>query len=146
MPENEIDMPFFKAWVKQSKTALARLQSVPVGDVEELEESVLSYIQCRYLLDQKPKLTDSIYDLAERSAAQIAKLSSAQLSAMEDMSGCTGAKSAMVKKVLLLMSLNEHLHWGLDEDACQSIERVADIVRYHQSFWNKNRYGGVKKC
>lgn len=137
MPGNEIDMSDFKMWMKQSKAALVRLQNVPVGDVEELEEGVLSYIQCRYLLERKPELTDSIYALAEQSAAKIARLSSAQLSAMEEMSGCTGAKSAMVKKVLLLMSLNEHLHWGLDEDACQGIEHVADIVRYHQFFWNK---------
>lgn len=128
---------FFKEWVRQSKEALTRLQNVPVGDTGQLKESVLQYIQCRFLLEYKPELTDSICDLAEQSVAQIARLSSAQLSAMEDMSGCTGAKSAMVKKVLLLMSLKEQLHWELDEDTCQRMGRVKDIIQYQQSIWNQ---------
>lgn len=105
------------------------MQQVPVGNQAELGERLLEYIQCRFLLTEKPKLTDKIYDLAEQSVARIASMSSEQLSAMEDMSGCTGAKSAMVKKVLLFMSLKEYLHWMVREEELISAESVEDILR-----------------
>lgn len=119
----------FKVWTRQSKEALLQMQQVPAGNREEFGERLLEYIRRRFLLTEKPKLCDSVYDLAEQSVARIAGMSSEQLSAMEDMSGCTGAKSAMVKKVLLLMSLKEHLHWTGEEEELTEAETVEDILR-----------------
>lgn len=118
----------FKTWVKQSKEALSRLKEINPKNKELFGERLLEYIQLRFLLPERPKLEDNLYNLAEQSVAQIARLSSEQLSAMEDMSGCTGAKSAMVKKVLLLMSLKEHLHWEIDEETISKIECAADLL------------------
>lgn len=118
----------FKTWVKQSKEALSRLKEINPKNKELFGERLLEYIQLRFLLPERPKLKDNLYNLAEQSVAQIARLSSEQLSAMEDMSGCTGAKSAMVKKVLLLMSLKEQLHWEIDEETISKIERAADLL------------------
>ena len=79
--------------------------------------------------------------LAEESVAEIAKMSSEQLSAMEDMSGCTGAKSAMVKKILLIMTLNEQFQLGVEEDIRQ-IKTIEDIVK----LLKENKRQGEGKC
>ncbi len=118
----------FKVWMQQSAAALEKLKQSVNEREEELGERLCEYIQYRYLLPIKPGKEDSIYDLAELSVAEIAKMSSEQLSAMEDMSGCTGAKSAMVKKVLLIMTLNEQFQL-MAEGEITDIETVEDILK-----------------
>ena len=60
-----------------------------------MEEKLLSYVQYRFLLEEKPVVTDSIYELAELSLASMAKLSAKELCEMERIGGCTGARSGM---------------------------------------------------
>lgn len=123
------DLHILKESFNRSKDILATLHNTG-NDTDTLETNIKNYIKCRYMLTEMPKSSDRIYDLAEESAAIMARLPAASLRAAEDISGCTGAKSAMIKKVLLLMSLNQALGWNLSEDACQALETVADIIRY----------------
>lgn len=131
----------FETWMQKSVDAMEQLKQAATDRTEVMENCLCEYIQCRYLLKKKPQKTDIIYELAEESVAEIAKMSSEQLSAMEDMSGCTGAKSAMVKKILLLMTLNEQFQLQTGEDISQ-IETIADIVELLKT----RKSQGERKC
>lgn len=127
---------FLKEWMRQTKALLERLKQISFrldmseNDRAVFAEAVLDYIQCRLMLKTRPRVTDRIYDLAEESVAAMAGLSSTQLAAMEEISGCTGAKSAMIKKVLLLMSLKSALGWQLCEEECLAMETAEDIISF----------------
>lgn len=131
-----MEADFLKEWMRRSKALLERLKQISLRlDMAEdggaaFAEAVLDYIQCRLMLKRRPRVTDRIYDLTEASVAAMAGLSSTQLAAMEEISGCTGAKSAMIKKVLLLMSLKSALGWQLCEEECLAMETVEDIISF----------------
>lgn len=118
----------FDTWMQQSVESLEKLKKSVKENEEVMPDRLCEYIQCRYFLKKKPGKKDVIDTLAEESVAAIAKISSEQLSAMEDMSGCTGAKSASVKKILLIMTLNEQFHLGIEEDISR-IKTIEDIAK-----------------
>lgn len=131
----------FDIWMQQAVESLEKLKESLNESEEVMTDRLCEYIQCRYLLKKKPEKKDVIDTLAEESVAEIAKMSSEQLSAMEDMSGCTGAKSAMVKKILLIMTLNEQFQLGVEEDIRQ-IKTIEDIVK----LLKENKRQGEGKC
>ena len=122
-------MTGFKAWMNETKIILDEIKGIHKCNVDQLEYQIRRYIKHRYMLDRLPGAKDSIYSLAEESLAAMSKMDSADLHSMEDISGCTSAKSAMVKKVLLIMSFNNALEWGITEDECLEITTVEDIVK-----------------
>ena len=96
--------------------------------------SSLLMTSCDDLFDTKsPSSMDdsnifSIYDLAEVSVSKMAKLPPDQFYQMEQIGGCSGAKSSMIKKILLLMNLKEHLQLTIDEDTLTDIDTVSDLL------------------
>lgn len=122
------DWEMLRSWMRRSKEALELLAHA--SDSASVAAGVGGYIQCRFMLGRLPRRTERIYDLAEEGAAIMAGLPQKQLAAMEEISGCTGAKSAMIKKVLLLMALKEGLGWPLSEAECLAMDTVDDIILY----------------
>ena len=125
-----------KQWLLGAKSIIETLKAKENATENDVREAICTYIQHRYMLDRCPKPQESIYVQAEESAAIMAGLPQKQLHEMEAVSGCTGAKSAMVKKVLLLMSLNEMMGWHLSEKTCMEMETVQDIIdfAYHYRY------------
>lgn len=117
----------FKLWAMESKQLLLELKS-HLDDPVQSESILLQYVKCRFLLDELPQITDSIYDLAEVSVSKMAKLPPDQFYQMEQIGGCSGAKSSMIKKILLLMNLKEHLQLTIDEDTLTDIDTVSDLL------------------
>ena len=126
-----------KQWLLGAKSIIEALKAKKNITEADVRDAICTYIQHRYMLGRCPEPQESIYALAEESAAIMAGLPQKQLHEMEAVSGCTGAKSAMVKKVLLLMSLNEMMAWHLSEDACMEMETVQDIIDF--AYNNKKR-------
>lgn len=123
------DILVLKEWMERSRTLLRELSEKSAKEQEQIEDILQRYICCRYMLERIPQRNENIYDLAEESAAKMLNLPSQQLKAMEDISGCTGAKSAMVKKVLLIMSLKKELNWQMPEEQYLQIETIEDIIQ-----------------
>lgn len=116
-------------WMTRSKELLAQMSQLQ-GDPDQFGACLCRYIQCRFMLERCPALSESLADLAEESVSIMTRIPSAQLHAMEDVSGCRGAKSAVVKRILLIMSLNNGLGWHIVPQESDSLICVEDFLRF----------------
>lgn len=114
----------------EGSKALLQQLSQAQADPQAFGDLLCRYIQCRFMLERLPTLSDAIDDLAAESVSIMTRIPSAQLHAMEDVSGCRGAKSPAVKRIFLIMSLNRALHWTITPEDSDSLVHVGDLLRY----------------
>lgn len=93
----------------------------------EFDDALCRYVQCRYMLKAVPSLSDSLYTLSELSIAQMSGMPKDVVALLERESGCTGAKSAMIKKVMLILSLMRGLSLCVDEDSAAKVDTVGQL-------------------
>lgn len=111
-----------RQWMIQMREAAVH------NDRSGFNEALCQYIQCRYMLLTRPKLTDNLYTLAQISVERMSGLPREVTEKLESESGCTGAKSAMIKKVLLIMSLIYGLKIQIPEAEASDIETAGALA------------------
>lgn len=96
--------------------------------MESLE--LRQFIREKFHLERLPEEGDHLYDLAEESVAAMTALSPDSLRKAELESGCSGAGTPMIKKVLLLLAVKRK--WGLDIPIAGTgeIECISDLLKY----------------
>lgn len=112
----------------QSRTYMKQIKKSAIQENKnEFDKALCRYIQCRYVLQQCPTLSDNLYTLASSSIGQAASLPAEVVRQLENESGCTGAKSPMIKKVLLILSLMREITGQLNEDTVSAIDTVQEL-------------------
>lgn len=112
----------------QSRTYMEQIKKSAIQKNKNgFDKALCRYIQCRYVLRQCPTLSDNLYTLASLSIGQAASLPAEAVRKLENESGCTGAKSPMIKKVLLILSLMREITGQLNEDAVSAIDTVQEL-------------------
>ncbi|MCR5083080.1 MAG: hypothetical protein K6B15_06380 [Parasporobacterium sp.] len=118
----------FKEWQIKSKEMLMELKNC---ESSKIRESLCKYIACRYMLERIPEVDEELYDLANESLSLMTKKSKEMIIASEELSGCTGAKSAAAKKVLLCLSISKIFEGGEpEENEFVGIKTIKDLEEY----------------
>ncbi len=117
---------------EESSRILQQMVQFRAEGNDRFGDAVCDYIRCRYLLDRKPETGENIYDLAEESVDIMLSHGYDKMTAIEGESGCTGATSGMMKKVLLMLSLKKALDLDAAEEEFTAIETVGDLIRLCQ--------------
>lgn len=112
-----------------SRIRMERLRQAASGTSRaDFEDALCHYVQCRYLLEAPPAPEDELYALAELSLSRLSGLPAEVVERLETQSGCTGAKTAMIKKVLLILSLMRGLGLKISEEAATQVETVGQLA------------------
>ena len=74
---------------------------------EYFEEQFTSYLCNKFMLKPQELVTDNFYEICQLSAEKSSSLPKGMLDAAELASKCGGATTAMNKKVLFLLNVNE---------------------------------------
>lgn len=96
-------------------------------DEEALCPLLLQYVRVKFLLPEDGEETDVLLELAQHSVEHIAQLKKGGLKFV-DISGTCASSSAVVKKVLLIMSLQKALHITFDKHEAADITTVSELV------------------
>ena len=118
----------FKEWQIKSKEMLMELKNCKSAI---LSDKLCKYVACRYMLERIPHENEKLIDLAEESLSLMTKKSKEQIIASEELSGCTGAKSAVAKKVLLCMSISKIFgDKEPEENEFVALKTIKDLEEY----------------
>ncbi|MDF3000366.1 MAG: hypothetical protein K0Q48_485 [Bacillota bacterium] len=110
---------------------------------EDLSLMIRIFLAKKFLLERIPDETESIYDLAEESLSLLLKKDVSEINELQ--SGCSGATSAMAKKVLFLMALQRALNIKFAEEAVADIRTVESMTEacYHAILQQNKENGGA---
>ncbi len=138
------DKAFAKELKERSLRGEAALRAMKehLGEnTEAFGEALCQYISLRYLLNRVPRREENLYALAEESVGNMLKANKDVLLAMERESGCTGATSGMMKKVLLLLSVKKALSLSVTEEAVTAVETIDNLIRLCEASKTTNPVG-----
>ena len=79
----------------------------PALDFEGFDQIFTQYLCYKFMLDPAELTTDNFYEICQLSAEKSSSLPKGMLDAAELASKCGGATTAMNKKVLFLLNVNE---------------------------------------
>ena len=134
-PQEKDSFGQIEALLSDSRQIMEALKTAVQEHCEErFKKELCRYIQCRYMLNKLPQMSDELYELADMSLKRMSGLPAPNRERLEASSGCTGAKSAMIKKVLLILSLMRELCTNISEDEAlkaDTVEQLANLCWKH---------------
>lgn len=95
---------------------------------EDLSLMIRTFLAKKFPLERIPDETERIYDLAEESLSLILKKDASEINELQ--SGCSGATSAMAKKVLFFIALQRALNIKFAEEAAVDIRTVGSMTEF----------------
>ena len=95
---------------------------------EQVRSFARRYLGLKFLTGQPPEDGESLYELGQASyqKAQTAKRAGASMD--EWNTGCTGASSAMTRKVLFFLALQRDLQVKFQREEIERAETVGDVA------------------
>lgn len=93
-----------------------------------LRDRLRTYVLAKYLLTEENELVDDFDKLAELSLAKSSRISKELVAEFDTARSCDGATSVMVKKVLLLRSIERELEIELDAARTARIKSLNDLT------------------
>ena len=117
--------------IKETKESAAKcagsiLDSPDIG-FPEFDSIFTQYLCFKFMLDPEELVTDNFYEICQLSAEKSSSLPKGMLDAAELASKCGGATTAMNKKVLFLLSVNETFDIRITAEESVKIETFTQL-------------------
>ena len=111
---------------ERSAVFIEGIKAAPT-DREKVFSNLRAFILCRFALAEENPAGENVADLAQLSLDKLVKIDRA--GALQDLSdNCTGASSTIMKKALLITSLQKKLGVTFGEQENDTISQLADAV------------------
>jgi len=99
----------------------------PALDFEGFDQIFTQYLCYKFMLDPAELTTDNFYEICQLSAEKSSSLPKGMLDAAELASKCGGATTAMNKKVLFLLNVNETYHITITAEESVKIDTFTQL-------------------
>ncbi|MBP2656027.1 MAG: hypothetical protein H6Q73_3596 [Firmicutes bacterium] len=96
--------------------------------LKEFQEIFHAYMCSKFLLESSEIKTDNFYEICQISVEKVSKLPKGALDAAEAASKCGGATSAMNKKVLFILAVNQEFKIAITAEESVQIESFNQLT------------------
>ena len=113
----------------------------PALDFEGFDRIFTRYLCYKFMLNPAELTTDDFYEICQLSAEKSSSLPKGMLDAAELASKCGGATTAMNKKVLFLLNVNETYQITITAEESVKIETFTQLKQLIYSKLQENKKG-----